>query len=88
MEQKIQVYAVIRVDDYAILEDSVTVKEVLPTMDQAAEEVERLNRLNKDKQAHYFWQTTRYFPRGRKVETRRKRQLQSESKPISSSTPD
>jgi hypothetical protein len=44
----------------------VTVKEVLPTADQAVNEVRRLNDLNQDKRCVYIWQVTRYYPDGRK----------------------
>lgn len=64
---KVQVYAVIRVDDSRSAEDAITVKEILPTMEEAVQEAERLNTLNNDKGARYFWQATRYFPEGRKV---------------------
>jgi hypothetical protein len=68
MQEKIQVYAVVRVDpQYTALKDAVTVKEILPTLDEALLEVQRLNELNKDKGAEYFAQTTRYLPSGRMV---------------------
>jgi hypothetical protein len=63
MEKKIQVYAVVRIDGER-MEDAVTIKEILPTQEEASREVERLNQLNKDKGAHYFFQVTRYFPNG------------------------
>ena len=68
MDRKIQVYAVLRWDDYRTekIEDSVTVKEILPTWEEAVAEVSRLNGLNKEKGCRYFCQTTRYFPEGRK----------------------
>ncbi len=65
MRAKIQVYAVVRIDEYSSIRDSITVKEILPTMEQAEQEVERLNRLKRDKGSFYFWQATRYFPEGR-----------------------
>lgn len=61
-----QVYAVVRLDrDSEIAELAVTVKEVLPTLEQAEREVERLNGLRDDEVATYFLQATRYFPEGR-----------------------
>jgi len=57
----IHLFAVIRVDaDIKELEDAITVKEVLPTREEAVSEVHRLNQLNAAKGCHYFWQTTRY----------------------------
>ena len=61
-------YAVIRLDcfqiaagsvDVARLERAVTVKEVLLDQARAEAEVERLNKLNGDKQCRYFCQYTR-----------------------------
>lgn len=67
MNTKVAVYAVVRIDGSQSGEDAITIKEVLPTMEQAIEEVERLNKLNDSKGARYFWQATRYFPNGREV---------------------
>jgi hypothetical protein len=65
MDEKIQVFAVIRLDDRSNIEDGITVKEILPTLEEAIREVERLNSLNAMKGSRYFWQTTRFFPQGR-----------------------
>lgn len=65
MDTEFQVYAVVRVDEYSSGRDAMTVKEVLPTMEGAEKEVERLNRANGDRGRYYFWQTTRCFPEGR-----------------------
>ena len=70
MDRKIQVYAVLRCDDYMKeIEDAVTVKEILPTWEEAVAEVKRLNELKDGKGSRYFCQTTRYFPDGRKADT-------------------
>jgi hypothetical protein len=64
--RKIQVYAIVRLDLFIDnQEHAVTVKEVVPTLDEAEAEVKRLNLLNSDKDCRYFWQATRYFPDGR-----------------------
>jgi len=64
-------YAVVRLDcfqiaagtiDAARLERVVTVKEVLLDQARAEAEVERLNKLNADKQCRYFCQYTRLIP--------------------------
>ena len=68
MDEKVQVFAIIRLDDYSNIEDGITVKEVVPTLEEAIREVERLNGLNADKGSRYFWRTTRFFPQGRKEE--------------------
>lgn len=67
--EKAQLYAVIRVDfrgrALSSLDDvrsAVSVKEVLPTLDEAQAEVERLNRLNGGEDTQYFWQMTRLYP--------------------------
>jgi len=39
---------------------------VLPTADQATNEVRRLNDLNQNKRCGYIWQGTRYYPDSRK----------------------
>ena len=66
MDEKVQVFAVIRLDDRSNIEDAITVKEVVPTLEEAIREVERLNSLNVLKGSRYFWQTTRFFPHGRR----------------------
>ena len=43
----------------------ITVTSVVPTLEEAAAEVDRLNALNADKGATYFWMATRYYPDGR-----------------------
>lgn len=43
----------------------ITVKEVLPTWEEAEQEVRRLNALNADKGCIYFASLARYFPDGR-----------------------
>ena len=57
------VFAVVRVDTFhhpsAPTKDMITVKEVLWDKEAAEQEVERLNRLNADKGAVYFWKITR-----------------------------
>jgi hypothetical protein len=66
MKEKKQVYAVLRLDKgIADATHAITVKEVVPSQEEAVAEVERLNRVNADKNALYFWQTTRYYPDGR-----------------------
>ena len=56
-------YAIIRIDDIesadVSLEDRVTVKSVVWSLDRARSEVDRLNGLNQDKGCRYFWQYTR-----------------------------
>jgi hypothetical protein len=69
-----QLYAVVRVDHpngdslSRVLDDPgtyITVKEVLPTLEDAEREVQRLNTLNAGKGCTYFWQVTRFFREGR-----------------------
>lgn len=43
----------------------ITVKEVLPTLEEAEQEVRRLNALAADKGCIYFAELARYFPEGR-----------------------
>lgn len=68
MREKLEVYAVVRIEQRDSLEDGIAVKAILPTMEEAVSEVARLNELNKDKDSYYFWRTTRYFPNGKGIE--------------------
>jgi hypothetical protein len=43
----------------------ITVKEVLPTWEEAEQEARRLNAINADKGCIYFGSVARYFPDGR-----------------------
>jgi hypothetical protein len=65
------VYAVVRLDRFlgpgAPPEETLTVKEILPTLEEAKKEVVRLNGLSKDDGVVYFVQATRWFPTGRKI---------------------
>jgi hypothetical protein len=47
----------------------ISVHAVLPTLEEAASETDRLNELNRDKGATYFWMATRYYPEGRGEES-------------------
>ncbi len=67
MREKLEVYAVVRIDQRDSIEDAIAITAILPTMEEAASEVARLNGLNKDKGAHYFWRTTRFFPKGKRT---------------------
>ncbi len=65
-----QVFAIVRIDeiDEGIpLPNAVTVTQILPTLEEAKQEVARLTRLNAGKRLTYHWQTTRFFPEGRKL---------------------
>jgi hypothetical protein len=71
------VYAVLRVDLHEGMtldeirehaDHYVTVKEVVPTQEEADREVERLTALNADKNCVYFAQVTQLFPDGRDVQ--------------------
>jgi hypothetical protein len=70
MSKKVNLYVVIRVDEFesASGDELITIKEILPTLDEAVAEVERLNRLQEGKRCHYFWRLGRYFPQGRTKE--------------------
>jgi len=66
MKEKVEVFAIIRVDqNMKEIENAVTVKEVLPTLEEAEREVSRLNELASGHDYYYFWQITRYFPEGK-----------------------
>ena len=74
----VPVYAVVRIDIHQPSDEEgdqpnageglsfyVTVKEVLPTLDEARAEVKRLNGLKEGRGVRYIWQYSRYFPEGR-----------------------
>jgi hypothetical protein len=73
---KIQVYAIIRWDkDLKNPIDAFTVKEIVEDNQLADSEVERLNRINADKNVMYFCQITRFLYKeysGRVAGTERK----------------
>lgn len=66
VKEAIAVYAVVRYDDYLPggPEVRVTVVALVPTQAEASAEVERLAQINARKACRYFWQHTRYYPRG------------------------
>ena len=60
-----QVYAVIRVDaDGERVEDQVTVKEIVSSLELAEAEVAHLTEINAANGCRYFWQATRLFAPG------------------------
>ena len=69
-QDRVEVYAVVRVDHFlgpsASLQDRVTVKEVLPDLEEAKAEVDRLNALATERDYEYFWQYSRFYPSGRR----------------------
>ena len=70
------VYAIVRYDRFQEpSEQSFTVKEVVTTQAMAEAEVNRLNELNADKNATYFWQLTRLFSKGQSAGHRRNNEM-------------
>jgi len=65
MTKKVHVYAVLRIEEDIAGDQGISVKEILPTMEEAIQEVERLNRLQRGKNCRYFWRIGRCFPEGR-----------------------
>lgn len=66
LAKKETVWAVVRVDAYegVQLEERITLREILPSLEEAETEAARLNALGK---ARYFVQAANYFPEGRGV---------------------
>jgi hypothetical protein len=61
------VYAIVRLDlDVATPDLAFAIKEVVPTLEEAEAEVQRLNLVNADKNCRYIWRASRYFPEGRR----------------------
>jgi hypothetical protein len=70
-------FAIVRVDEFSsdkptndtaksgpeirIGKYEIKVKEVVLSLEEAERETKRLNEVNKDKQCHYFWQSTHLF---------------------------
>jgi hypothetical protein len=66
--RRVQVYAIVRVDEgSAEPQVAITVKEVVPTLQEATREVERLN-ADAPTGARCFCQMTRYYPGDRREE--------------------
>ncbi len=57
-------FAIVRLDDNAVSESQVTVKEIVGTEVEANAEVERLNAARRDSGYRYVWQATRWVERG------------------------
>jgi hypothetical protein len=72
-KEREEVFAILRWDGFlgsdTAPQGRVTVKEVVRSQALAEAEVVRLNALNEDKGAHYWWQTTRLFPQGQSAGT-------------------
>ena len=66
-------YIVYRIDHWRLetaktvaeLSGCVTIKEALPTGEEAEREVERLNELTAEKECSYYYQSARFYPDGR-----------------------
>jgi hypothetical protein len=62
-----QAFAIVRIDDAwtddAPMKSRIAIKQIVWTLEEAEEQVVRLNALNAEKGCEYFWQTTRVAPR-------------------------
>jgi hypothetical protein len=64
---KVSVYAIVRIDKYfSDVQHWVAVQAVLPTLEEAKAEVERLNATRDPERVVYVWRATRFYPEGRK----------------------
>ena len=64
--RKIPVYAILRIDKYIrSTEDQIAVQAVLPSLEEAKAEVERLNAMRDQDRVTYIWRATRFYPEGR-----------------------
>ena len=63
MKDAVQAFAIVRIDEFqdesVAIENRVTVKCIVWSLDDARAEVDRLNRLNASKGCRYVWQATR-----------------------------
>jgi hypothetical protein len=68
-KEREEVFAILRHDELqgsdAPIDERVTVKEVVASVELAVQEVARLNELNNGKGCTYWYQQTRLFPEGR-----------------------
>ncbi|MFN2468446.1 MAG: hypothetical protein ABR521_10020 [Gaiellaceae bacterium] len=48
-------YAIIRLDDSAVHEGQISVKEIVSTEEEAIAEVDRLNEIRRDESYRYVW---------------------------------
>jgi hypothetical protein len=61
--KNVPAFAIVRLDDYmARDEDRFTITRIVWRQDIAESEVQRLNKLNADKDCRYIWQATRAQP--------------------------
>lgn len=69
LARKEEVYAVVRLDhfhgDNIALRDRVTLREIVPTLEEAESEVARLQALNSSETSEYFVAPANWFPDGR-----------------------
>ncbi len=66
MNRKVLLHAVVRHDEYAEdITNAITVVAVVPTKQEAEQEVDRLNQVNAEKRCSYFWTPAKYYPDGR-----------------------
>ena len=66
MSRKIPVYAIVRLEKYfKDPEEQVAVQSVLPSVEEARAEVDRLNALRDPEKVVYFIRVTRFYPDGR-----------------------
>jgi len=63
---RVPVYAIVRVDRFKrSIQDQVAVQAVLPSIEEARAEVDRLNALRDEESVIYFLRATRFYPDGR-----------------------
>lgn len=65
---RIPVYAIVRLDKYFDdPQEGVAVQAILPTIEEARAEVERLNGMRDPSRVVYFLRVTRFYPKGRRT---------------------
>ncbi len=67
LARKVEAFAVVRIDDYegVSLQQRITIKEILPTIEEAVAEVARLNALPSRGNPEYFVAGSKWLPDGR-----------------------
>lgn len=63
---RVPVYAIVRVDRFKrSVQDQIAVQAILPSIEEARAEVDRLNAMRDEESVIYFLRATRFYPDGR-----------------------
>lgn len=67
--ERVQVFVIVRIDSfYTDEQERISIHSVLPTIEEARLEVDRLNGSDNRSESTYFMRVSRYYPAGRRQE--------------------